>query len=119
MAELVDRIGTVTGSPIAVDNRPALVDRIQQRIVRRSKRFEKKERQRESMTEIASIHAREILDSRGNPTVEADVVLEDGTRGRAAVPSGASTGEHEAVELRAGDQKHYLGKGVSNAVADV
>ena len=119
MAELVDTIGTVTGSPIAVDNRPALVDRLQHRIMRRSKRFEKKERQRESMTEIASIHAREILDSRGNPTVEADVVLEDGTRGRAAVPSGASTGEHEAVELRDGDKKHYLGKGVLNAVENV
>ncbi len=71
------------------------------------------------MTEIASIHAREILDSRGNPTVEADVVLEDGTRGRAAVPSGASTGEHEAVELRDGDKKHYLGKGVLRAVENV
>ena len=71
------------------------------------------------MTEIASIHAREILDSRGNPTVEADVVLEDGTRGRAAVPSGASTGEHEAVELRDGDKKHYLGKGVLQAVENV
>jgi enolase len=111
-------IGAVTGSPIAVDNRPALVDRLQHRIVRRSKRFEK-ERQGKSMTEIASIHAREILDSRGNPTVEADVVLEDGTRGRAAVPSGASTGEHEAVELRDGDKKHYLGKGVLNAVENV
>ncbi len=71
------------------------------------------------MTEIASIHAREILDSRGNPTVEADVVLEDGTRGRAAVPSGASTGEHEAVELRDGDKEHYLGKGVLQAVENV
>ena len=71
------------------------------------------------MTEIASIHAREILDSRGNPTVEADVVLEDGTRGRAAVPSGASTGEHEAVELRDGDKSHYLGKGVMLAVENV
>jgi len=71
------------------------------------------------MTEIASIHAREILDSRGNPTVEADVVLEDGTRGRAAVPSGASTGEHEAVELRDGDKQHYLGKGVLQAVENV
>jgi enolase len=118
MAEFVDMIGAVTGSPIAVDNRPALVDRLQHRIVRRSKRFEK-ERQGKSMTEIASIHAREILDSRGNPTVEADVVLEDGTRGRAAVPSGASTGEHEAVELRDGDKKHYLGKGVLNAVENV
>jgi len=117
MAELVDMIGAVTGSPIAVDNRPALIDRLQHRIVRRSKRT--KERQRNSMTEIASIHAREILDSRGNPTVEADVVLEDGTRGRAAVPSGASTGEHEAVELRDGDKKHYLGKGVLHAVENV
>ncbi|MES2392924.1 MAG: phosphopyruvate hydratase [Acidobacteriota bacterium] len=71
------------------------------------------------MTEIVSIHAREILDSRGNPTVEADVVLEDGTRGRAAVPSGASTGEHEAVELRDGDKGHYLGKGVLQAVENV
>jgi len=71
------------------------------------------------MTEIVSIHAREILDSRGNPTVEADVVLEDGVRGRAAVPSGASTGEHEAVELRDGDKKHYLGKGVLKAVDNV
>ena len=71
------------------------------------------------MTEIVSIHAREILDSRGNPTVEADVVLEGGARGRAAVPSGASTGEHEAVELRDGDKSHYLGKGVLNAVENV
>ena len=71
------------------------------------------------MTEIVSIHAREILDSRGNPTVEADVVLDGGARGRAAVPSGASTGEHEAVELRDGDKKHYLGKGVLNAVENI
>ncbi len=119
MAEWVDTIGAVTGSPIVVDNRPALADRLQHRIVRRSKRLEKKVRQRDSMTEIASIHAREILDSRGNPTVEADVVLEDGTRGRAAVPSGASTGEHEAVELRDGDKKHYMGKGVLHAVENV
>ncbi len=117
MPEWIDTIAAVTGSPIAVDNRPALTDRLQHRIVRRPKR--EKERQRDSMTEIASIHAREILDSRGNPTVEADVVLEDGTRGRAAVPSGASTGEHEAVELRDGDKKHYLGKGVLHAVENV
>ena len=71
------------------------------------------------MTEIVSIQAREILDSRGNPTVEADVVLEGGIRGRAAVPSGASTGEHEAVELRDGDKEHYLGKGVLQAVENV
>jgi len=68
------------------------------------------------MTAIVDIIAREILDSRGNPTVEVDVLLEDGSRGRAAVPSGASTGAHEAVELRDGDKKRYLGKGVSKAV---
>ena len=68
---------------------------------------------------IASVRGREILDSRGNPTVEVDVVLADGTIGRAAVPSGASTGAHEAVELRDGDKKRYLGKGVSKAVANV
>ncbi len=67
-------------------------------------------------TEIAGIHAREILDSRGNPTVEVDVTLEDGTMGRAAVPSGASTGAHEAVELRDGDAGRYGGKGVLKAV---
>jgi len=64
------------------------------------------------MSQINHIHAREILDSRGNPTVEADVTLVDGVRGRAAVPSGASTGEHEAVELRDEDPKRYGGKGV-------
>lgn len=72
-----------------------------------------------SMSKIDQIHAREILDSRGNPTVEADVVLTSGERGRAAVPSGASTGEHEAVELRDGDAKRYLGKGVTKAVSNV
>jgi enolase len=70
-------------------------------------------------TEIVEIRAREILDSRGNPTVEADVYLADGAFGRAAVPSGASTGEHEAVELRDGDKKRYLGKGVTKAVENV
>ena len=71
------------------------------------------------MSQIAEIHAREILDSRGNPTVEADVILDDGTMGRAAVPSGASTGEHEAVELRDGDTERYGGKGVRRAVRNV
>ncbi len=71
------------------------------------------------MTAITDIIAREILDSRGNPTVEVDVLLEDGSRGRAAVPSGASTGAHEAVELRDGDKTRYLGKGVQKAVAAV
>src|SRR5207249_11987252 len=69
-------------------------------------------------TKIARVHAREILDSRGNPTVEADVVLEGGSLGRAAVPSGASTGEHEALELRDADKSKYLGKGVLKAVAN-
>jgi enolase len=71
------------------------------------------------MSAIESVYAREILDSRGNPTVEAEVVLEGGAMGRAAVPSGASTGEREAVELRDGNKKRYLGKGVEKAVAAV
>jgi enolase len=70
-------------------------------------------------TIIREVKGREIVDSRGNPTVEVDVVLEDGSLGRAAVPSGASTGEHEAVELRDGDKKRYMGKGVTKAVANV
>ena len=71
------------------------------------------------MSEIASVQARQILDSRGNPTLEVDVRLVSGAFGRAAVPSGASTGEHEAVELRDGDPAVYLGKGVLGAVANV
>ena len=71
------------------------------------------------MSAIIDIYAREILDSRGNPTVEVDVMLEDGTLGRAAVPSGASTGAHEAVEKRDGDKARYKGKGVLDAVAAV
>src|SRR2546425_2187547 len=72
-----------------------------------------------SKTSIRNIIGREILDSRGNPTIEVDVRLEDGAAGRAAVPSGASTGEHEALELRDGDPRRYLGKGVSKAVGNV
>src|SRR5450755_466018 len=71
------------------------------------------------MSNIAAIHAREVLDSRGNPTVEAEVFLADGAMGRAIVPSGASTGEHEAVELRDGDNNRFLGKGVTKAVENV
>ena len=71
------------------------------------------------MEKIKNIHAREILDSRGNPTVECDLELQDGSFGRAAVPSGASTGVHEALELRDGDQNRYLGKGVKNAVQNI
>src|ERR1700704_743636 len=71
------------------------------------------------MSKIVDIRGREIIDSRGNPTVEADVLLDSGARGRAAVPSGASTGSREAHELRDGDKKRYLGKGVRKAVAHV
>ena len=68
------------------------------------------------MTAIIDVHGRQILDSRGNPTVEVDVTLEDGSMGRAAVPSGASTGTHEAVELSDGDKARWGGKGVEGAV---
>src|SRR5262252_9100900 len=72
----------------------------------------------EMSTKIARVHARQVIDSRGNPTVEADVYLDGGAMGRAAVPSGASTGEHEALELRDGDKSRYAGKGVLRAVAN-
>ncbi|HCN83148.1 MAG TPA: phosphopyruvate hydratase, partial [Sphingobacteriaceae bacterium] len=71
------------------------------------------------MSLILDVHARQILDSRGNPTIEVDVITENGYMGRAAVPSGASTGSHEAVELRDGDKKTYMGKGVLKAVDNV
>ena len=71
------------------------------------------------MDRIEAIIAREVIDSRGNPTVEAEVVTESGFLGRAAVPSGASTGEHEALEMRDGDKGRYLGKGVLNAVDNI
>ena len=105
--QLLSTIQSAAGETLAVDRRPQLNDRLQHRIVR------------SDMTEIVSIRAREVLDSRGNPTVEADVILESGALGRAIVPSGASTGEHEAVELRDGDKSHYGGKGVLQAVANV
>ena len=107
MQGLLNTIHSVAGEALAVDRRPRLNDRLQHRIAR------------SEMTEIAAIRAREVLDSRGNPTVEADVILESGALGRAIVPSGASTGEHEAVELRDGDKTHYLGKGVLQAVENV
>src|SRR5574343_680491 len=71
------------------------------------------------MSAIVDVVGREVLDSRGNPTVEADVLLESGTMGRAAVPSGASTGSREAIELRDGDKDRYLGKGVLQAVENI
>jgi enolase len=105
--ELLSSIQSAEGKTLAVDRRPQLNDRLLHRIARTD------------MTEIVEIRAREVLDSRGNPTVEADVILESGALGRAIVPSGASTGEHEAVELRDGDKSHYMGKGVLQAVANV
>jgi enolase len=116
--ELVETIGGVGGRAVAVDRRPKLNERLTHRVVAWQP-SESPTTDRSTMTEIVSIHAREILDSRGNPTVEADVTLAGGAMGRAAVPSGASTGEHEAVELRDGDMEHYLGKGVLNAVENV
>ena len=107
MPQFLDTIQSAQGETLAVDSRPQLNDRLQHRIMRND------------MTEIVAIRAREVLDSRGNPTVEADVILESGALGRAIVPSGASTGEHEAVELRDGDKSHYMGKGVLQAVANV
>ena len=104
---LLTTIQSAAGEGLAVDRRPKLNDRLLHSIVRTH------------MTEIVAIRAREVLDSRGNPTVEADVILESGHLGRAIVPSGASTGEHEAVELRDGDKSHFLGKGVLQAVANV
>src|SRR5579863_2208181 len=107
MGSFIHTIAGADGKAIAVDRRVPLKDRLRHHITR------------SDMTEIVAIHAREILDSRGNPTVEADVLLASGAMGRAAVPSGASTGEHEAVELRDGDKTHYLGKGVLQAVENV
>src|SRR6202046_519471 len=107
MGSFIHTIAGADGKAIAVDRRAPLKDRLRHHITR------------SDMTEIVAIHAREILDSRGNPTVEADVLLAGGAMGRAAVPSGASTGEHEAVELRDGDKAHYLGKGVLHAVENV
>jgi enolase len=112
-------IAAAGGAPVRVDRRPKLNERLQHRVAANFPFASADTKYRSNMTEIVSIHAREILDSRGNPTVEADVVLEGGIKGRAAVPSGASTGEHEAVELRDGDQEHYMGKGVLGAVENV
>jgi enolase len=103
----ITSIADITGAAIFTDK--------PQRRAQLSAHFEN----RRHMSQILAIKAREILDSRGNPTVEADVLLESGHVGRAAVPSGASTGEHEAVELRDGDKEHYLGKGVLKAVENV
>jgi enolase len=120
---LVESIGAAApgAAAINVDRRAPLNDRMHHRIAsaHHITHVSDARSHRTPMTDIVSITAREILDSRGNPTVEADVQLSGGAMGRAAVPSGASTGEHEAVELRDGDQTHYLGKGVLSAVDNV
>ena len=107
-------IGDLTGRPLAVD---AKTKRVSSNEL--STPVAAPKEARPVMTNISEINAREILDSRGNPTVEAEVQLADGTTGRAAVPSGASTGEYEAVELRDNDPERYLGKGVLKAVENV
>src|SRR2546430_11250980 len=104
MSDLVRSIGGIGGDTIDLDKER-----------RESTTYDS----RSAMTQIHEIRAREILDSRGNPTVEAEVYLAGGVMGRAAVPSGASTGEHEAVELRDGDPEHYGGKGVLKAVQNI
>jgi enolase len=122
-SNLITSIHIAGGPAVAVDRRAKLNERMQHRVVANLNGVHPAPAgslfNRSNMTEIVSISAREILDSRGNPTVEADVTLSGGAFGRAAVPSGASTGEHEAVELRDGDKSHYMGKGVMNAVENV
>ena len=107
--------GYLTERPIAVNSdHPNRVDSPE-----RATEIIKSRKEKTPMSNIAAIHAREVLDSRGNPTVEAEVFLADGSMGRAIVPSGASTGEHEAVELRDDDANRFLGKGVLKAVENV
>ncbi len=113
MGKTYTGVGYLTGQHISFNSSIRRVVQEQATI-----QIDLKDRQK-AMTNIAEIRAREVLDSRGNPTVEAEVLLADGTSGRAIVPSGASTGEHEAVELRDGDDHRYLGKGVLKAVENV
>src|SRR5437879_12704585 len=116
MSRTYNRIGELTGRRLTF-NPGDPVSRI--KIDDAPKTTYSSEARHPPMTNISDIHAREVLDSRGNPTVEAEVTLADGSKGRAIVPSGASTGEHEAVELRDGDNQRYLGKGVLKAVENV
>src|SRR5450432_237206 len=106
MSKIYSGVGYLTGRCLTFDSR-----------MRRT--TEEKNIERKFMSNISEIKARKVIDSRGNPTVEAEVILADGSKGRAIVPSGASTGEHEAVELRDGDSARYVGKGVLKAVANV
>src|ERR1700675_579689 len=114
MGKIYSGVGYLTGRKLVVDSstKRAFEGELSK------DQYIRKDRKR-LMTNISEIHAREVLDSRGNPTVEAEVLLADGTLSRAIVPSGASTGEHEAVELRDGDGERYLGKGVLKAVENV
>jgi enolase len=114
MGKLYSGVGYLTGRKLVVDSWNKYTHEGELPEIQ----IDPKDKER-PMTNISEIRAREVLDSRGNPTVEAEVLLADGTRGRAIVPSGASTGEHEAVELRDGDQERYLGKGVLKAVENV
>src|SRR5436189_1372160 len=116
MSRTYNRIGELTGRRLTF-NPGDPVSRI--KIDDAPKTNYSGEARHHAMTNISDIHAREVLDSRGNPTVEAEVTLADGSKGRAIVPSGASTGEHEAVEQRDGDNQRYLGKGVLKAVENV
>src|SRR4051812_20235383 len=115
MARTYKGVGYLTGRNLSFDSqiREVLVDDDDKNPIHPA------EKGQFFMTNIADVHARQVLDSRGNPTVEAEVTLGDGTVGRAIVPSGASTGEHEAVELRDGDKAQFLGKGVLKAVENV
>ena len=113
MAKPYTGVGYLTGRRLTFSsNNPANI------VIDDDSKFSEKERHK-SMSNIAQIRGRQVLDSRGNPTVEAEVWLDDGSIGRAIVPSGASTGEHEAVELRDGDKQQYVGKGVLKAVENV
>src|SRR5213082_3290802 len=113
MARTYTGVGYLTGRRLTFNSSPSSVV-----VEDDTKRTDNQER-KPIMSNIAEIRGRQVLDSRGNPTVEAEVWLDDGTVGRAIVPSGASTGEHEAVELRDGDNQDYLGKSVLKAVENV
>jgi enolase len=116
MGKLYQGIGSLTGRRLNFDSEAPLSAL---RVDEDTRTLYPSEKGKHRMSNIAGIHAREVLDSRGNPTVEAEVFLADGSMGRAIVPSGASTGEHEAVELRDGDTNRFLGKGVQKAVENV
>jgi len=116
MGKLYEGIGYLTGRRLNFDSEASLSA---VRVDDDTRTLYPSEKGKHRMSNIAGIHAREVLDSRGNPTVEAEVFLADGSMGRAIVPSGASTGEHEAVELRDGDTNRFLGKGVQKAVENV